>query len=57
MKVKAKCCDTTDNCCGEKSVIEVVKEYYGKTLQSNEDLLSGACCSTEKLPVEIRKPE
>ena len=54
MSGKNNCCSTTDNCCGEKSVIEVVKEYYGKTLQSNEDLQSGACCSTEKPPVEIR---
>jgi SAM-dependent methyltransferase len=35
-------------------VIEVVKEYYGKTLQSNEDLLSGACCALDKPPAEIR---
>ena len=54
MKANIKCCNTTDNCCDKKSVIELVKEYYGKTLQSNEDLLSGACCSTEKPPVEIR---
>ena len=54
MKANIKCCNTTDNCCGEKSVIEVVKEYYGKTLQSNEDLQSGACCTTKKPPVEIR---
>ena len=48
------CCSTADNCCGEQSIIEVVKEYYGKTLQSNEDLLSSACCSLDKPPVEIR---
>jgi len=36
------------------SVIEDVKEYYGKQLQSTDDLVSGACCSTETPPVEIR---
>jgi len=36
-------------------VIEVVKEYYGKKLQSNEDLVSGACCSVGKPPAEIRE--
>jgi ubiquinone/menaquinone biosynthesis C-methylase UbiE len=35
-------------------VIEVVKEYYGKTLQSNQDLLSGACCALDRPPIEIR---
>ena len=54
MSVKNNCCDTPDDCCKESSIIENVKEYYGKTLQSNEDLQSGACCSTEKPPVEVR---
>jgi len=36
------------------SVLEDVKEYYGKQLQSTEDLVSGACCSLEKPPAEIR---
>ena len=48
------CCGASSDCCGEPSVIEVVKEYYGKTLQSNEDLLSGACCALDRPPVEIR---
>ena len=39
---------------GDQSVIEIVKEYYGKTLKSNKDLLSGACCSLSKPPSEIR---
>jgi ubiquinone/menaquinone biosynthesis C-methylase UbiE len=39
---------------GEPSVTEIVKEYYGKTLQSNADLLSGACCALDKPPAEIR---
>ena len=54
MNEKNTCCSADDNCCGEQSVIEIVKEYYGKTLQSNEDLQSGACCALDKLPVEIR---
>ena len=49
------CCSAEDNCCGEQSVTEIVKEYYGKTLQSNEDLLSGACCALDRPPAEIRK--
>ena len=40
---------------GASSVIENVKEYYGKQLQSNADFASGACCCTEKPPVEIRE--
>ena len=54
MSEKSSCCSTEDSCCGEQSVTEVVKEYYGKTLQSNEDLLAGACCSLDKPPAEIR---
>jgi len=49
------CCNAEDNCCGEQSVTEIVKEYYGKTLQSNEDLLSGACCALDRPPAEIRE--
>jgi len=44
-----------NKCCGEPSVTEIVKEYYGKTLKSNEDLLSGACCALDRPPAEIRK--
>jgi ubiquinone/menaquinone biosynthesis C-methylase UbiE len=43
-----------NDCCGVPSVTDVVKEYYGKTLKSNEDLLSGACCALDRPPVEIR---
>ena len=35
-------------------IIEQVKEYYGKQLQSKDDLKSGACCAIEKIPAEIR---
>lgn len=43
-----------DDCCGDAAIIESVKDYYGKQLQSNEDLAFGACCCTEKPPAEIR---
>jgi len=36
-------------------IIEQVKDYYGKQLQSKMDLKSGACCATEKPPAEIRE--
>ena len=36
------------------SIIEDVKEYYGKQLQSRGDLKSGACCCVEKPPGAIR---
>ncbi len=35
-------------------IIEDVKEYYGKQLQSNDDLKSSACCCNEKPPAMIR---
>ena len=36
------------------SIIEGVKEYYGKQLQSKKDLVSGACCAADAPPAEIR---
>ena len=54
MNENKTCCSAEDNCCGEQSVTELVKEYYGKTLQSKEDLLSGACCALDRPPAEIR---
>lgn len=30
--------------------LETVKEYYGKTLKSNKDLLTNACCTTDSMP-------
>ncbi|WNY23556.1 Arsenite methyltransferase [Methanimicrococcus hongohii] len=35
-------------------IIEQVKEYYGKELQSKNDLKTTACCCSEKPPEEIR---
>ena len=37
------------------SVIENVKEYYGKQLQSNADLKSGACCCSDGPSDEVKK--
>jgi ubiquinone/menaquinone biosynthesis C-methylase UbiE len=36
------------------NIIEKVKEYYGKELQSKNDLKTGACCAVDKPSVEIR---
>ena len=38
----------------ESKIIEHVKDYYGKQLQSKDDLLSGACCALDRPPAEIR---
>ena len=38
----------------DNKIIEQVKEYYGKQLQSKSDLMSGACCAVDKPPAEIR---
>ena len=35
-------------------IIENVKEYYGKQLQSKNDLKSGACCCADKPPAAIK---
>jgi len=47
-------CYAAGTSCGEAAVIESVKEYYGKTLRSTEDLEAGACCSPEGPPAEIK---
>jgi SAM-dependent methyltransferase len=36
-------------------ILKNVKEYYGKRLKSKKDLVSGACCCTEKPPAAIRE--
>jgi len=33
---------------------EDVKKYYGKMLKSNDDLKTSACCTTDRLPEEIK---
>jgi ubiquinone/menaquinone biosynthesis C-methylase UbiE len=35
-------------------IIEQVKEYYGKRLQSKNDLKTSTCCCIEKPPLEIK---
>ena len=34
-------------------IIDVVKEYYGKTLKSKNDLKTSSCCCNEKPPAEM----
>ncbi|MEL7487303.1 MAG: methyltransferase domain-containing protein [Pseudomonadota bacterium] len=33
---------------------ENVKEYYGKTLQSSDDLATDACCTIDSIPLHVR---
>ena len=40
----------------ESSITKVVKDYYGKTLKSNSDLKTSACCDAESTPNEFREP-
>lgn len=35
--------------------IEVVKDYYGKTLQSSADLKTEACCTPNDVPAHLRR--
>jgi SAM-dependent methyltransferase len=35
--------------------MEVIKDYYGKTLRSPDDLKTSACCSPEEVPVWLRR--
>ncbi|WNY28362.1 Arsenite methyltransferase [Methanimicrococcus stummii] len=37
------------------NIIENVKDYYSKQLQSKDDLKTNSCCCSEKPPAEIRK--
>ena len=53
MNEKISCCASND-CCGEPSIIEKVKDYYGKQLQSKDDLKTSSCCALDKPPAEIR---
>jgi len=55
MSEKNSCCSSSDDRCMEASIIESVKEFYGKRLQSKDDLTESSCCCTEKPPVEIRE--
>jgi arsenite methyltransferase len=39
----------------EASTLEAVKNYYGKVVKTNADLLASACCTAKSLPVKMRK--
>ncbi|MCP4482382.1 MAG: radical SAM/Cys-rich domain protein [bacterium] len=39
----------------EPQVIKNVKEYYGSTLDSKDDLKTDACCTAEEIPQYIKK--
>lgn len=39
----------------QKKGLESVKEYYGKTLKSNQDLQTSACCTADAMPVFLRE--
>ncbi|MFO0579551.1 MAG: methyltransferase domain-containing protein [Polyangia bacterium] len=41
---------------GDRS-IEIIKEYYGRVLQTNQDLQTSACCTAESLPAHLRAIE
>ena len=47
------CCCGANDANNESSIIDKVKDYYGKQLQSTDDLVSSSCCCTEKPPTEI----
>ena len=34
--------------------LDSIKEYYGKVLQSNNDLKTSACCTAESIPLHLR---
>lgn len=38
-----------------KTGLESVKEYYGKILQTNQDLKTSACCTTDGMPLYLRE--
>lgn len=37
-----------------QDIAQSVRDYYGKTLQSNADLKTSACCSAEAMPPHLR---
>ena len=39
------------------STLEAVKAYYGRVLQTNQDLKTSACCTAESLPAYLRPIE
>jgi SAM-dependent methyltransferase len=55
MNEKNSCCGAFDDCRKESSIIESVKEFYGKQLQGKDDLTESSCCCTGKPLAEIRE--
>lgn len=39
---------------GSESIIENIREYYGRVLKTRQDLKTGACCLADDLPQHIR---
>lgn len=39
------------------STLEAVKAYYGRVLQTNQDLKTSACCTADSLPAHVRSIE
>ena len=35
--------------------IDIVKDYYGKTLQTSADLKTEACCSPDAMPAYVKR--
>tara|TARA_B100000965_G_scaffold403082_1_gene430430 strand:+ start:601 stop:1665 length:1065 start_codon:yes stop_codon:yes gene_type:complete len=40
----------------DSSITKVVKDYYGKTLNSSSDLRTSACCDSDNVPEEFKEP-
>ena len=47
--------DITNQTTEEAKIHEMVSEYYGKTLETNADLKTNACCASEAPPLTIRE--
>jgi len=50
--MNAKILETNPN---SESIKSDVKEYYGETLQSSQDLQTNACCDIDTMPLYIKK--
>jgi SAM-dependent methyltransferase len=38
----------------DTAIVDRVKQYYGQVLQTNQDLKTSACCSSDSLPATVR---
>ncbi len=41
----------------DQMTLDAVRDYYGRVLQSTEDLQTSACCTAEKLPPHLSEIE